>query len=94
MGHRRCVEWDAECRLRSLCSRVDPAFVSRETLLVRRHVVRGARVYEPRVFGIGGACGVCGVGGHHRVCSMPHHEESTVVRVFRIRGVICELPAF
>ena len=26
-------EWDAECRLRSLCSRVDPAFVSRETTL-------------------------------------------------------------
>ena len=35
--------------------------------------------------------GACGIGGHHRVRSMPHHEESAVVRVVRVRGVICEL---
>ena len=56
-------------------------------------MVRGTGVYEPHVFGVGGAYGVCGVGGHHRVRSMPHYEESAVVRVFRIRGIICELSA-
>ena len=53
--------------------------------------MRGAVVDEPRVFGVGGVCGVCGVRGHHNVCSMSRHEESDVVRVFRVGGVVFEL---
>ena len=54
MGHRRCAEWDAECRLRSLCSQVDPACVSRETILgatscdVRRQNLRTTRAWSWR----------------------------------------------
>ena len=33
----------------------------------------------------------CGVGGRHRVHSMPHHELSAVVIVIRVGGVDCEL---
>ena len=35
----------------------------------------------------------CGVGGHHRVHSMSDHEESTLVIILGIGGVVCELSA-
>ena len=50
----------------------------------------GAGVDEPHVFGVGGACGVR---SRHRVRSMSHHEESTVVIVFGVGVVVCEVLA-
>ena len=52
--------------------------------------MQGVGVDKPHVFGVGGACRV---EGHHRVHFVPHHEESVVVSVFRVGGVVCELSA-
>ena len=67
-------EWDIADVPNGMQSVVSGLYVAGKPLLVQCHVVQGARVYEPCVFGVGGACGVCGIGGHHRVRSMSHHE--------------------